>query len=253
MWPWRYPILSQYRQITNAKHERYDLDDDVMTPTPSTWGATSADGVWSSKVQSAYARLEISGILPGTPFGDTLFYDDNFHRTYHFGMIVNETRRQVNPARARINVLRKWVLPLGDEVGFIHGKWSDASQLELGRTIEPVPVEFYAQTLRTTRTTLTTPASGSGWATAKPWECFAAGVVCFFHPAYDDQNHILSDAPAGLRDFLRVKTPDELRRRIQLCRDEDTWRWALALQHEHYLRAVDELRYLKLIERRLEL
>lgn len=235
-WPWQHPVLAQYNQTNNVKHERYDGDE-----------------IWPGKSRTVYARLEISSLVPGTPFGDTLKFTNDFNdRPFGFGVVVNETRRQVNPAKARATVLRSWVLPL--EPAYVRGHWSVESQRQLGITVMPVPVTEYAQLLNRTRCTFTMPASGSGWATAKPWESFATGVVCFFHPAYDDQDHILGDAPAALHDFLRVQTPQELADRVKLVtNDRETWDWAVNMQFGHYTAAVAELRYLKLIEERLGL
>lgn len=250
-WPLRNPVLAQYLQRNQLKHERYG--DVVAARSMENYliNGVDTDPVWQSQVQSVYSRLEISALLPGTPFGDTVMFDDSFDRPFHFGMIVNETRREVNPAKARVNVLKKWVMPL--EPDFIFGKWSEPSQRQLGVTIVPVPVLDYVKTLQQARCTFTTPASGSGWATAKPWESFAAGVVCFFHPDYDDQDHILGDAPIELRDFLRVKTPTGLAARLKLCRDPEIWRWTVDLQRKHFEKVVEEKRYLHMIEERLGL
>lgn len=267
-WPWRHSVLAQYSATNKTKHERYELRRqffDQFRDAPDVsmarhWGAApdqwlgyEHDGdLWHGRSHSAYARLEISALIPGTPFGDTVRYNEDFNREHAFGMVVNETRREVTPRFARRTILRDWVLPL--DPGFIHGKWSPTSLRELGVSIAPISQLDYIPKLQTTLTTFTTPASGSGWATAKPWESFAAGVVCFFHPAYDNQDNILGDAPAELRKFLRVETPTQLKTRIRdTVSDPETWRWAVRLQREHFERAVEEKWYLKLIESRLGL
>jgi hypothetical protein len=252
-WPWQESVLAQYNQWNNVKHERYGDDQSVGDAAYHfTHAREEIPGIWSAKSRSVYARLEISSLVPGTPFGDAVKFSDDFDRPYGFGVVANETRRQVNPAKSRVNALKKWVLPL--EPDFVYGHWSADSIGELGRRIEPISITEYPQLLRQVKSTITLPSSGAGWATAKPWESFAAGVVCFFHPDYDDQNHVLGDAPAELRDFLRVQTPQDFRRRITtVTRDEETWRWAVELQRAHFERAVAELHYLKLIEERLEL
>ena len=116
------------------------------------------------------------------------------------------------------------------------------------------PWEEYFPKLHSVRTTLTTPSSGSGWATAKPWEAFAAGTVCFFHPAYDTQNHILGDADAWLQDWLRVPTATELWKRVERLNSPDgyyEWRKIVQLQREHFDRALQDLTYMKMIEERI--
>jgi hypothetical protein len=233
-YPWKYPVLSQYNQVNSIKHEE-------------------GDQVISSTVYGFYSRLEISGLLPGTPFADLITYSgDYFTRQHDFGIVFNETRRDVTIEKSRRHILEKWVYPLSP--GFIAGKWSEATQRQLGVRIDPVPVTRYFDLLQTARCTLTTPSSGSGWATAKPWECFAAGVVCFFHPAYDDQNHILGDAPHLLQNWLRVTSPLELRDRVRYMSEHPAfWQTIVHLQRKHYETAISELLYLHRIEERLGL
>jgi hypothetical protein len=253
-WPWRHPVLAQFNDVNNVKHERYASEQWCR----DGWEATAMNDdsgrpvLWESKVRSVYSRLEISALIPGTPFGDTIQFNDDFDRPHDFGIIFNETRREVNLGASRRTALRDWVLPL--HPGFIRGKWSEQTMRELDVRIEPVPVLEYFGQLQSTRTTLTTPASGSGWATAKPWECFAAGVVCFFHPLYDTQNNILGDADPSLHSFLRVSSVADLRERIeQVNTSHSLWQAVIRMQHNHYSNAVTELRYLKLIEARLGL
>lgn len=259
-WPWQHPVLAQYTYSNSVKHERYDegktLFDQWSNPNrwPGDYLGYVEDGqLWTSRVRNVYSRIEISSLVPGTPFGDTVRFSSDFDRPHNFGIVVNETRREVSEAKARRTVLRDWVLPL--DYGFIHGKWSDRSLKELGVDIQPVSQLDYITKLQTARCTFTTPASGSGWATAKPWEAFAAGVVCFFHPDYDDQNNILGDMEdTELAGWLRVETPLQLRDRIRYtCENPTVWAWAVDGQRDHFRRAVSELRYLKMIERRLSL
>lgn len=253
-WPHRHPVLGQYSAVNAVKHERYgdglgwhqwyDLHGNRLPTEP--------DELWESKIYTTYARLEVSALVPGTPYGDTIKFSDDFDRPHDFGIVINETRREVNAARSRLSAMKEWVLPLSP--GFTRGKWSDQSLRQLGVDIQPVPQLEYISLLQSARCTLTTPSSGSGWATLKPWECFAAGTVCFFHPAYDDQDNILGDAPIALREFLRVKTPEQLRERVKKITEfEGMWHWAVLEQRAHFERAVAERCWLKLIEERLGL
>lgn len=258
-WPWRHPVLAQYTHTNTVKHERYG-DPDVesfnrflVNRNLTLHMGWDKDGhLWISQVRNVYSRLEISSLVPGTPFADTIKFNDDYNRPHDFGIVFNETRREVPYGRSRRHALDRWVLP--NNPGFIHGKWSDKTLDEMKVDIRPIELTSYLAKLQSARCTLTTPASGSGWATAKPWESFAAGVVCFFHPDYDDQNNILGDAPADLRDFLRVTSPAELRNRIDMMTLEPAaWRTVVRLQREHFDRAVAELHYLHLIEKRLGL
>jgi hypothetical protein len=84
---------------------------------------------------------------------------------------------------------------------------------------------------------VTFPATATGWATAKPWECFAAGCICFKHPRYDDQRHIYGEhMPAELRTFLSVPHATALRERVKMLEDDVTWRRYAELQYD-YLQA----------------
>lgn len=258
-WPLRHPVLAQYTYSHRAKHERFGAGTRLF----SDFGEESVDvsdhlsytndgEVWQSRVWNTYSRIEVSSLIPGTPFGDSVRFNADPNRAHRFGMIVNETRRDVNPGRARLKIINDWALP--QKPGFIRGHWHHDSQQALGVSITPVPIGEYFQLLQSARTTLTTPASGSHWATAKPWESFAAGTVCFFHPDYDDQDNVLGDAPAELRDFLRVKTVRALKTMIELCgHDDETWLWAISAQRAHFNKAVRELRHIHLIEERLGL
>ena len=156
------------------------------------------------------------------------------------GVVIHENKRDVKNNRARL--LREWVFPFWPDAP-IYGSWSDAGQKELGRKILPVEHSALARTLQKFRCTITFPASGSGWATAKPWECFSHGTVCFFHPDYDEQDHILGDAPKELHDWLRVDSPEIFRRRVNvMSRDYQVWHSVLEQQHQHAVKHVLESR-----------
>lgn len=251
-WPNERPILGQFEFTRTTKHERFGDEKD-----PSEYGYDGPPSnsrkilptVWSSEQTYIYSRLEICGIMPWHI--DSTFSDD-WDREHQFGLFINEARAYVKHNRA--DALKNYVLPMGDVVGWIHGTWSDASKEKLGLDIQPAPWEDYYPLLRRTRTTLTTPSSGSGWATTKPWQAFAVGTVCFFHPQYDTQNNILGDAPEGLAQWLRVSTPEELHQRVAYLNSPDgkpAWEWLVNAQRQHYDNAVRESRHLKLIEERI--
>lgn len=271
-WPLRHPTLAQRNESKRIKHERYassgDLEKDAFrkwhdqartvanfdTTAHRHWenlGYTDGGEVWTSVAQSVYSRLEVNGLAPGTPFGDLIKYDETWDRPGDFGMFINEARAiGIRPELSRRAVLEKWVLPLSPH--FIHGTWSKKSQEELGISVSPAPWSEYYPKLHSVRCTFTTPSSGSGWATAKPWEAFAGGTVCFFHPDYDDQDNILGDADPALRKWLRVKTPRELKMRVDNLRsDASAWTWIVRAQRQHFDAAMSERRYLRLIEERI--
>jgi hypothetical protein len=144
--------------------------------------------------------------------------------------------------------MAEWVMPLNPH--FVCGTWKSPEY----EWIKPAQWERYYPNLHSVRTTLTTPSSGSGWATAKPWEAFAAGTVCFFHPEYDTQNNILSDAPDHLKNWLRVSSARELEARIKHLSTRaghGDWVWLVEAQRSHFELALQDLTYMRMIEERL--
>lgn len=242
-WPQRHPILTQYDFTETRKFERYM---DASSPEDNGFDAEwEGDHLWRARQRHVYSRLEICGVTP-EHIGEQPYapWDERLR----FGLFINEARAYVTNARRPI--VREWVLPL--EPDFIHGKWGGGHAEELGREITPAPWEDYYPLLRSVRSTFTTPSSGSRWATTKPWQAFATRTVCFFHPLYDAQNHILNDLPPNVRRFLRVTTPEELRDRVDLVNDsESTWRDITDAQYELYRDACEQLTYAQLIEERI--
>lgn len=255
-WPLRHPILTQYTFSHPLKHERYGDQRPVYQLGGWHWQAYAVDigqNTWHSNVQNVYARLEVNGLRPGTPFGDLISYNEDWDRPGDFGLFINEARAiGVRPGMDRRTIVKSWVLPLNPH--FIHGTWSPESKRDFGRDIQPAPWNAYYPMLHSVRSTLTTPSSGSGWATAKPWEAFAAGTVCFFHPQYDTQNNILGDAPYEMRKWLRVDTVDDMKARIKhfsTANGRADWFDLVRMQRSHFERALEELTYMKMIEARL--
>lgn len=258
-WPLRHPILGQYNYTRALKHHRYGaLGSPATVEKYKQWEPyvdhTEPDPfLWCGKSTTVYARLEVNGLRPGTPFGDLISYNEDWYGRGRFGLFINEARAiGIKPEMARLPIFKEWVAPLDPD--FVHGTWSDKAKLELGRDIQPAPWSDYYPRLHSVRCTLTTPSSGSGWATAKPWEAFAAGTVCFFHPAYDSQDNILGDADPELKRWLRVPSPSALKARVQHLNSEagiSDWRWLVHAQREHFNDALRDLTYMQMIEKRI--
>lgn len=256
-WPLRHPILTQFNFTNNIKHARYGDGEDFEEWSSHDHAALlrpeDRDLVWSSKAHNVYSRLEFNALVPGTPSGDLLSYNDSWDDREAFGLFINEARAiGVPEAKGRLRALIDWALPMNPS--FVHGKWSDKSIAEIGFPITALPWTQYVPKLHSVRTTFTTPSSGSGWATTKPWEAFAAGVVCFFHPAYDTQDNIFRGAPTGLKDWLRVKSPKELKLRVNHLNStagRPDWEWLIKMQRRHFDDAVAERKYMKMIDERL--
>lgn len=171
-------------------------------------------------------------------------------KVHPIGIIANENK-PTPPSRA--SILREWVLPYWPDCP-IYGKWTPEGAAEIGRPlVGPIPVEFMLAEMETWSSTLIMPASGSGWATAKPWEAFSAGVVCFFHPGYDTGDSILCDAPDWLRAFLRPMSAEELPIRADFIHeDADARAKIVYAQREHFQRVKYSTRWgLRAIEDRL--
>lgn len=246
-WPLRHPVLTLFDFERDLKHERYG----DLTPIAPPWRASMEGKLWISKLKNIYARIEPCSTFPGTPIGDMLTYDERWEDRGHFGVMINEAKLLgVKPELSRKLIVKDWVLPL--KPTWIHGLWSDASLKELGVDIQGTPFASFNEKYHAVRSTFTTPSSGSGWATTKAWEAFACGSVCFFHPKYDSQNHILKDADPELRDYLRVISAGQLARRVEeMNTDQELWLRIVRKQREHFDRAAVEKRYLTLIEERI--
>jgi len=260
-WPQRHPILAQYNFTRREKFERYR---DWRSPAECGFDAAvdETGHVWLAQQRYVYSRLEICGILPEhVPVGADL--RDDWEDRRHFGLFINEARGYVR--LNRLDALVEYVLPLAP--AFVHGKWSDESRKtlrELNHDVEPAPHDDYYPKLFSVKSTFTTPSSGSGWATTKPWQAFATGTVCFFHPGYDTQGHIIptraqvergevtDPALAHLALWLRVTDPVDLARKVKIVDESrETWRWLAERQRLLYDHACRELYHVKLIEQRL--
>jgi dCMP deaminase len=242
-WPLQYPILAQYNFERYHKSERYGRFPDTLSKIePNGYRENS---LWVSNLPYCYSGLELSAV--GAP-KDVKF--DPRPGPNPFGMVVNENLTGVKDSR--LQILQDWIFP-NIEGAIIRGHWTEKSQIEIGRAIDPVPYSEVMGVMKSFATTLTTPASGSGWATAKPWEAFALGSICFFHPGYDDQFHILpsKDGTQGryarderakmLADFLRVENAQELCEKIQRVHEQpELYHVIVTEQRRHYERAFDE-------------
>lgn len=251
-WPLTHPVLTQFNFEHTMRHEREDRDDSWLSNFQYYADAkvVKSPNIWESTVQNVYSRLEVNGLQPGSPFGDLIQFNDEWELRGHFGLFINEAAKNMQQKKRRLTALREWVLPLNPI--FIHGTWSKESQVELEQIITPTPWENYFPKLNQVRCTFTTPSSGSGYATTKPWEAFAAGTVCFFHPDYDTQNNILKDADPVLQNWLRVSSPEELSSRVNaLDHDKDAWEYFVKKQREHFDKAMEDLTYMSKIEERI--
>jgi hypothetical protein len=128
---------------------------------------------------------------------------------------------------------------------WIVGSWDD--DRKQGLTIEPYPWHAVPSLLQTVHCSFAVPIKlSASWATPKAWELFAAGTVCFMHPKYDTQGHIVPtlnqcdemDEEYGgpstqthLARWLRVESVSQLRKRIDhLHANQEDWEWIVRAQ-----------------------
>jgi hypothetical protein len=151
-----------------------------------------------------------------------------------FGLLVNEGYNNLPDGKGRKDLVRRWCEPGTPIVG----TWSESSIEMLaghGYVVSP-PVAFNDVELQLAqwKATMTFPATNSGWATAKPFECFASGTVCFRHPDYDTQDHIYGKHMSDdLRLFLSPRTKQGFQERLRKLEDDDAWREIARAQFQY--------------------
>jgi hypothetical protein len=247
-WPRRYPILAQFDFQRKEWEERYG---DPRPPEECGFGDMSIiehEGKWKSIDYYVGSGLEMVGIQPRML--DVPAWSDRVR----FGIIINEARNYgMKDEFTRAHAMKHWVQPCGAD--FVFGTWTAPTLLKLQMNIRPLKYDAIYDKMATARSTFTTPSSGSGWATAKPWESFASGTICFFHPAYDTQNHILrGERWDALRGWLRPRNPAELIARVNAVNDDEaTYNWLRDEQYALLDQALTEQRAVTAIEQRLGL
>lgn len=253
-WPAYHPILGQYDWDKQQRHWRWG---DPLPPSEYGRLGVYESGHWVAPQSYRYSGLELTGI---PRWEDEELYP--FEEREPFGIIINEARSYVKLDRPTI--VRDWITGNGLHPAFVRGTWSDEGVKTAGlKRDEVTPVHYtqLAETLRRVRCTFTTPTSGSQWATAKWWECAALGVVCFMHPEYDAQGHIVPtreqenhypDATRTFIDWIRPQTPEALRVRVEAASSsESTWRWLVDMQRWYLENARRSNRCVQRIEERL--
>lgn len=254
-WPLEHPVIAQYDDVRKTRHYRYDdplVASHAHFPNaaPQRYGKChDSVHVWEANIRYEYGALEFTAI----PEPRSIDLDRGHEGREPFGIVLNENKPG-EYKNSRLSQLKQWVLEHSPDAP-VYGKWTDESQAKLGRTFTPLTIGYYPAVQRWL-CTLTTPASGSGWATAKPWEMFAAGVVCFAHPRYDEQGHIFGERMnAELRQWLRVKTPSEMWKRIRhLEQNPVAWQWLVREQRQYFEESfADSHGGIKMIEERLGL
>lgn len=256
--PRRHPILGQYEFERKEKMERYG---DPRTPAELGFEAEVGDGVWKATDRYIYSGLELTSLSNPAHYRENwLEWEDRVR----FGYLANEAlTKGVKPELNRIDAVRDYVKPLDPD--WAHGRWTDEGLAAVGMDIQPMHYNSIFERLSSTKSTFTTPTSGSRWPTLKTWEAFASGTIMFMHPNYDSQGHLLPTLAqvgegagdseiASLALWLRVENPAQLRARVNAVNsDKATYEWLRDAQYRHLVARKEENRCIKMIEERLGL
>ena len=251
-WPDRHPVLAQFDFRKNIKHERYG---DPRSPRECGFEAAPEDGVWKAVTQYVHAGLEV--VRPRYQV------EHGWEERVAFRVLANEALAGKKLPRARI--FKEWCSGLTSEV---LGKWTPEGAAAAGiLSATPVHQSAFPEMMGLAKSTFTMPTSGSGWPTPKPHEMFRLGTICFFHPAYDVQGHVVptheqlragawADDPSAvaLAGWLRPSTPEELRTRVEaVASSRETYEWLRDEQLRLEQRYIDEDLAFRSIEARLGL
>ena len=216
------PVLAQYKMKRDYKQDR---------------GALDPRGVTIVKHEYVYSGIELTAL----DHPDEILFDSSreaWEKKSNLVIISNENKR-TTASMNRGPLIRQWITA-NFPATKVYGSWSDAGVKELGYSEgyapESIPNSEMYNTLRSAKATMTFPASGSGWATSKVWEAFAAGTVCFIHPKYDTQGLILPRNGADdLSAFLHVRFPQEVKQKVQaLTEDYELWKRVVEKQRKFF-------------------
>ncbi len=225
-----------------------DLNNPSQQPILAQYNTQKANtfyspehGIRKGSTQYQYAGIELLAVPPPENKGQYFSWTSHNERD-PFGILVNEGYHNLGPKHNRVEFVKRWLWGL--EPYEIFGHWSAPSQVALKREIEPVPLSRVHDTLMRWRSTITFPATGTGWATAKPWECFKAGTICFRHPKYDTQEHIYGKhMPEELRSFLSPLSTTRMQERIKELENYERWQHFARMQYQYLWESYDRLQY----------
>jgi len=167
------------------------------TVTMNTYDNWEDQNIVSTEIKSVYAGVEkIFLIDKQAPVPS--------EKLEKFMIILNEGS---NGVKSRYPELKKYVLDYIDDVK-IYGKWKHPKTEEDARFQGPRPFEELQKELSSVKYTFIIPIK-PGWVTSKWVEMINNGIIPFFHPDYDTQNH------CPVLDFLRIKNPQDLHNKIE--------------------------------------
>jgi len=179
-------ILAQYAYTREGKHERFR---DTRRPSElgfQSFCTTARDGeLWVAKHKYIHDDLELM-ILPDDweTWGKPGFYE-----RAAIGLASTSFAAGTKPYRSQY--VRDWLLKNFPGMP-VWGKWDDESLAMVPPgTVQQNEPEQFQSLLESWRVTAALPALGSKWTVAKPYQCFAANVVCLMLDFLDDQGWVM--------------------------------------------------------------
>lgn len=192
-------FLSQYTYDTKWVFREYETREDHITP-----------------IHVEYAGIENVFLLNKKRAPREMFVN---HQTPEMMNIVLNQGQGSSGGLDRYPILKEYVLDNFKDESWcneisVYGEWRDEVMVD-PRFKGPMRIEKLTRKLLHTRYTFIIPID-KNWATAKFAEMSFYGIITFMHPYYDSQKNIKCP------DFLRVKSPEDLKKKIDfLERNEE--------------------------------
>ena len=131
-------------------------------------------------------------------------------------------------------MLKTWVLENPSlNNAEIYGKWEHKETENDSRFKGSIQLEEVQQKMEDTKYTFIIPIK-KGWVTSKYIEMIYAGCLPFFHPTYDEQQHI------NVPEILRPQTMEDLNLAINYFEEHDEDRIKLVKElQEKFIKEID--------------
>lgn len=276
-------MLAQHQFIRSQRHERFG---DYRSPEALGFRGINLERLnevgehelWSAQHRYRHADLELM-ILPDS--WETLL-QRGFADRVPVGIATTSTKASVlGEGKRRSQFVREYLTDQFVDAE-VYGKWDAASLADVpeGTVRDTTPDEFY-DVLNRFRVTLSLPIVDSDWSVAKPYQCWAAGAVCFYVAQVDAQGWTLpsrrqvpgtklvgranatdlysvrddwTQNDLDLASWVRVENPEEFRKRAEFINTtESWWNWLVITQRNLLKRRWDAKLLEKTIERKLNI
>lgn len=184
-------LINQPKKILSQFNEK------ILMQTFDNW---ENQNYVKNEITSVYAGMEKIFLIDQQPKLE--------EKTIKFMVVLNEGN---NGVKSRYSELKKYVLDYMDDVE-IYGKWDESTIGNDSRFKGSKKFIDLQTILPSVKYTFIIPIK-PGWVTSKWIEMLCNGVIPFFHPDYDTQGH------CNVPSALRVKTPEELHKKIELLEE----------------------------------